>query len=395
MRVSSTAVVTVLLTALTAIPPVTINMYLPSLPSMVTDFGTTVAMIQLTVTSFFFAFAAGQLLYGPLSDRFGRRPLLVGALLVYMLGGIGCALAPSVEFLVAARLVQAAGACGAPVLARAIVVDLFGREHAARVLAYMGAAMGIVPALGPWLGGVIETHLGWRASFWLMVGLSIALFIGTLLLLRESNARSSRSQHSVARMLRNYVWLLRQRIFLGYTATLACMFSGVYSFMTASPYIFLDLLEVDPETFGSFFLITAGAWTVSSFVTGRITSRIGLDRMLAYGTLLAAVAGLMFAGFIFSGRLSVVTLMGPMTLYAYAMGIIIHNAMAGAVTPYREMAGAASALLGFIQMASAASATFLVGLAYDGTAIPMAIGVGGLSVTGAILFRLTVWRHRS
>ncbi len=165
--------------------------------------------------------------------------------------------------------------------------------------------------------------------------------------------------------------------------------------MTASPYIFLDLLEVDPETFGSFFLITAGAWTVSSFVTGRITSRIGLDRMLAYGTLLAAVAGLMFAGFIFSGRLSVVTLMGPMTLYAYAMGIIIHNAMAGAVTPYREMAGAASALLGFIQMASAASATFLVGLAYDGTAIPMAIGVGGLSVTGAILFRLTVWRHRS
>src|SRR3546814_256843 len=129
MHPRSTKVVTALLAALTAVPPVTINLYLPSLPSMVTDLGTTVAMVQLTVTSFFFAFAAGQLLYGPLSDRFGRRPLLIGSLFVYMVGGVGCALAPSVEFLVAARLVQAVGACGAPVMARAVVVDLFGREQ--------------------------------------------------------------------------------------------------------------------------------------------------------------------------------------------------------------------------------------------------------------------------
>ena len=214
MRPRSPVVVTALLAALTAVPPVTINLYLPSLPSMVADLGTTVAMVQLTVTSFFFAFAAGQLLYGPLSDRFGRRPLLVGALVVYLVGGIGCSLAPTVELLVAARLVQAIGACGAPVLARAVVVDLYGREHAARVLAYIGAAMGIVPAFGPWLGGIIETHLGWRASFWLMVVLSVLLLVGTLLLLHESNRRSDRYALGPARMLRNYGDLLRQRVFV-------------------------------------------------------------------------------------------------------------------------------------------------------------------------------------
>src|SRR3546814_3648618 len=149
-------------------------------------------------------------------------------------------------------------------MARAVVVDLFGREQAARVLAYMGAAMGVVPAFGPWLGGIIETHLGWRASFWLMVGLSVLLFVGTVLLLRESNRRGDRLAFGPARMLRNYADLLCQRAFLGYAATLGCMFAGVFSYMTASPYIFLDLLDVSPETFGSFFLATAAAWTVRS-----------------------------------------------------------------------------------------------------------------------------------
>ncbi|MET4698392.1 DHA1 family bicyclomycin/chloramphenicol resistance-like MFS transporter [Constrictibacter sp. MBR-5] len=394
MRPRSPVVVTALLAALTAVPPVTINLYLPSLPSMVADLGTTVAMVQLTVTSFFFAFAAGQLLYGPLSDRFGRRPLLVGALVVYLVGGIGCSLAPTVELLVAARLVQAIGACGAPVLARAVVVDLYGREQAARVLAYIGAAMGIVPAFGPWLGGIIETHLGWRASFWLMVVLSVLLLVGTLLLLHESNRRSDRYALGPARMLRNYGDLLRQRVFVGYAATLGCMFAGVYSYMTASPHVFLGVLHLSPETFGSFFLATAAAWTVSSYVTGRITQRVGIDRMLAYGTALGAAAGLTLAGFIFCGIVTVPTILGPMMVYAYAMGIIIHNSMAGAVGPYREMAGAASALLGFVQMTTAACATFVVGLFYDGTAIPMAIGVGGLSLAGAVIFRLTIWRHR-
>lgn len=386
MSKSSNVVLIALLTALTAVPPLSTQMYLPSLPAMAGDLGTTAAMVQLTISTFFFAFALSQLVYGPFSDRFGRRPVLYASLGLYVAGSLACALAPTVEALIAARLLQAVGACGAPVIARAIVADVYGRAGAGRVLAYMGSIMGIAPGLGPILGGYLDVAFGWRSIFWLMVGLSALLFAGAAFMVRETNTHKNAYAIRPLHLLQVYGLLLGSRVFVGYSLTLACAIAGMFTYISSAPHLFVNMLRFTPDTFGFLFMITAAGWMISSAVTARIADKVGHERLLAIGVLLIAAAGSVFGGLIWSGIFGPVTLLLPVFVYAYGMGIAIHMCTAGAVTLFPRRTGSASAMLGFIQFTGSAFGALFAASLFDGTALPTGAGVALFSAAAAVVY---------
>lgn len=364
-----------LIIAMVALGPLSTDLYLPSLPALREIFATDVERAQLTLSVFVAGFAIAQLAYGPLSDRYGRRPVLLGGIALFAAASVACTLATTIGQLVAARLLQAIGACAGPVLGRAIVRDLYGREAAARALAYVGAAMTLAPAVGPTLGGYLHAWFGWRASFAALAAFGTALLAAVALLLGETNRHRNPEATRPARLAANYRRLLAHGRWRGYALCIAASFAGLFSFISGSPYVLIGILGVEPQHFGLCFLAMVGGYLAGSLAAGRWTSRIGLDRMIGAGGAIAAAAGTLVAGFALAGNLGIATLLAPMFAYALAAGLVLPNAQAGGIGPFPEMAGAASALLGFVQMSVAALAGYAVAAFHDGTAVPMTVAI--------------------
>src|SRR6266851_4590635 len=295
---------TVLLTALAAIGSFSVAIYTPSMPSLVADFHTRPAMVKLTLSLFLVGFAVAQLVYGPLSDRFGRRPVLVAGLAVYVVGSLACAVAPSIDAMIAGRFLQAVGACAGPVLGRAVVRDVHGREGTARVLAWIGAATTLSPAIGPTLGGSLHVWFGWRANFVLL-----AIFGAALL------ATAWR--------------LLGDRFYLGYMLSGSCIYAGLYSWIAAAPFLFVDRLGFSPDHYGALTIVTTGSYIGGSVAAARLTHRAGLDRMILLGCALAVTGAALMSLLALATALSAATLIGPMMLFSFGMGLTLANALAG------------------------------------------------------------------
>ena len=377
--------VAMLLTALVAFGPISTDLYLPSLPALRGAFRTDVANVQLTLSVFLVAFAAGQLIYGPLSDRFGRRPVLVAGSALYFVSGLACALATSIEALIAFRFVQALGACSAVVVARAVVRDVYGRERSAKVYAYMSAAMAMAPLLGPVLGGQVQIWYGWRANFLILAAFGAAGLAGVWLLLSETNRRRDVAALVPRRLAGNMRRMLSDRGFLGYVLSATFCFSGLFAFISGSSFVLIDLVGLAPDRFGWCFATIVIGYICGTFAAGRFTSGFGIDRMIAVGVGVNAAAGLAMAALVWlggtpPGMVGVAVIVGPMFVYMIGVGLTMPNAMAGAIGPFPKMAGTASALLGFVQMAVAALVGVAVGHLDDATARPMAsaIALAGL-----------------
>lgn len=367
---------TVLLTALVAIGSFSVSIYTPSMPALAADFHTQPALVKLTLSLFLVGFALAQLVYGPLSDRFGRRPVLVGGLAVYVLGSVACAVAPSIEAMIAGRFLQAVGACAGPVLGRAVARDVHGREGTARVLAWIGAATTLSPAIGPTLGGSIHVWFGWRANFVLLAVFGAALLATAWRLLGETNRRLDPVAIRPVAMAGNYRRLLTDRLYLGYMLSGSCIYAGLYSWVAAAPFLFVDRLGFSPNHYGALTIVTTGSYISGSVVAARFTYRVGLDRMIVIGCTLAVTGAGLMSVLALLVALSAAALIGPMMLFSFGMGLILANALAGGLLPFPRIAGTASALLGFAQMALAALATILV------AALPP---LSVLSMSGVIL----------
>lgn len=365
------ALVRVLLTALVAFGPLSTDLYLPALPTLVTVFGTDVPSVQLTLSAFLVGFAVAQLVYGPVSDRFGRRPALIGGVSLYMVASLLCALAASIEALVAARLFQALGACCGPVVARAVVRDVFGRDRAAGVLAYMAMAMALAPAVGPVLGGLLTEGFGWRATFLLLTGFGVLVLAGVLLLLVETNTHRDADALRPDRLLGNYLMLLRNRCYLGFMFTVAFAYSGIFAFISGSSFVLIGRLHLSPAAYGLSFGSVVIGYMAGSFLAGRYTARLGIDRMIRLGTAISVAGGLVGAALAAAGVETLPAILVPMFLFILGTGLTLPNAMAGAVGPYPTMAGLASALMGFVQMGVAALVGILVGHLSHGASLPM------------------------
>ena len=382
------AAVTALLTALVALGPMSTDLYLPSLPALTANFGVGESAGQLTLSAFLLGLAGGQIIYGPLSDRYGRRPVLLFGIGLYAAASVVCAFAPSIEALVIARFCQACGACVGPVLGRAVVRDVYGREGAARIMSYMSAAIALAPAIGPIIGGFVETWFGWRANFIVLLLYGAAALVLTFLLLPETNIHRDSGRMSPARMARAYVSFFGERAYFGYVFTVAFGYCGIFAFISASSFILVDSAGLSPGLYGFCFAAVVLGYIAGTLISGRLSARLGIDRLIAIGSLVGFAGALLVLVLALqnptrTGMPAAIAVVGPMTLFLAGVGLMMPNAVVAAIAPYPRAAGTASALMGFLQMAMAAILGALVGHFHNGTAIPM--GVALVVVTAAIL----------
>jgi MFS transporter, DHA1 family, multidrug resistance protein len=375
--------VAALLTALVAFGPISTDLYLASLPDMARDFHVGIEQAQLTLSVFLAGFAATMLIYGPLSDRFGRRPIILGGVLIYLAGSVACTFAPTMDTLIAARFLQALGACCGPVVGRAVVRDVYPREQAAKVLSYMASAMAIAPFAAPILGGWLHSLLGWRSNFVLLTVFGLILLVAVYRLLDETNAHRDRAALSPSAMLINYRTLLTDRRVLGYMLTVALSFSGMFTFISASSFVLIEVMGLPPALFGFGFAVV-----IAGYITGG--HRLGLDRMIRLGTMGCAASGLLAAALAWAGITAMAAVLLPLTAFFLCAALVLPNSTAGAIAPYPRMSGAASALVGFLQMSMGAGIGWLHAAAFDHTTRPLGTLVAVLGVGAWVAFAVLV-----
>jgi MFS transporter, DHA1 family, multidrug resistance protein len=380
--------VAVLLTAVVGLGALSIDMFLPSLPALAFAYGTDAATAQLTVTLFLAGLAPSQLVWGPLSDRYGRRRTLITGLALYAAAGLGCALAPGIRSLILARVVQAFGAGSGQVISRAIVRDVYPRAEAARVLGLMGTAQALNPILAPVLGGLLHELLGWRSVFFVLAGFG-ALFVGAAAALApETNVQPDPGALRPARFAENLMTVLRDPTYIAYVLVVTFMFCGQFAFISGSSFVLIVGLGVRPAVYGFCFAAVAVGIMAGSFITSRLAARVPGDRLIAIGTGLGAAAGLVMAALTWLGVAGVAAIIAPMFFFALGLGLANPNAVAGAVGPYPHMAGLAAAGLGVVQMTGSALYGITVGHLSDGTAGPMAAAIASAGLAAFVSFWL-------
>jgi len=374
MRHAPPGVMIALVTAMTAISSASVSQYLPSLPAITRELATTPAMVQLTLSVFMVTYALAQLVWGPLSDRYGRRPMLLLGLALYVATSLACALATSIEALIAFRMLQACAAACPPVIARAVVRDQYELKDAARVMAYVSASFSIAPIAGPIIGAALEESFGWRSNFAFMVtfGTIIALTVG--LFLPETRRRARVATNAVS-VLGSYASLLASRTFLGYALCICFAFGCIFVFNSIAPFYFIGVRGLTPQEFSFAYAIVTVGYGGSSYVAAKVTPRLGIDRTIRMGALISLAGAVAVCAAVAAGFAGVAGICGTLVLVGLGAGFIFPNAQAGAIAPYPEKAGAASALIGFMQMAAASGAGVIAIHAYDGTANTLAAAV--------------------
>jgi DHA1 family bicyclomycin/chloramphenicol resistance-like MFS transporter len=390
MRPDSLAVA-VLLTALVAFGAISTDLYLPSLPAIGREFASDTGEVQLTLSVFLAGFALSQVVYGPLSDRYGRRPVLIGGLGLYVAASFACMVAPGIELLIAARFLQALGACAGVVLGRAVVRDVYGRERAARALSYMSMAMALAPALGPILGGFLQVWFGWRANFLVLASFGTGCLLGVFLLLPETSPQRDPAATSAAQMARNYLLLAKDPVYLGYVLVTAFAYSGIFAFISGSSFVLIEVLGLSPDRYGLCFAAVVVGYMVGTFASGRLSLALGLERLMLAGALIGLAGGALALSLALAGRLDVAAVVAPVFLFMIGAGLMLPNAIAGAIAPYPMMAGTASAFLGVVQMGVAAALGIAVGQLHDGTARGMTGALAAVAL-GALLAHLLLVR---
>ncbi len=377
-----------LLAALVSLGPLSTDLYLPALPAIAAAFGSDAAGVQWTLSGFLLGFAPAQLLYGPFADRFGRRPAMAIGLAIYLAATLGCAVAPSLGWLVAARVVQAVGSCGGPVVARAIVRDTTDPARAAAVFATIAGLMALAPAAGPVLGGLVVGLAGWRAAFWLLALLAGAIALAAVRFLPETVPALDRTALDPARLAATYAGLLRHRGFLAHAAIATFTYTGLFCFISGSSHVAQTGLGLGPQGYGLLFAAAVGGYIAGSALARRLSPRLGVQRMLRLGVGLCVAFG--WSGpaalALFGSSIATVTL--PMVLYMVAFALAQPNAQSGAIAPFPQMAGRASALLGFLQWGTAALGGLAVAQALDAEGWTMALGIAVSASLAAVALGL-------
>ena len=384
-----TFALTLLLSLLTALGPLTMDMYLPSLPAIGQALDASTAAVQLTISSYLLGFAVGQILYGPLSDRVGRRPVILAALVLYVAATVVCAVAQTIGILIAVRFVQALGGAGCIVLARAAVRDLYSGERAGRELSLMGSITAFAPIVAPAIGGLLQDAFGWRASFYLLVAFALIAGATAARFLPETLRQRASGPFSFGAMGALYRSVLVHRGFLANLGILVAAFVGLFAWISGAPFVMQGLYGLTPVAFGATYAVGAAGYMVGAYGASRVVMRLGLDRTVGIGAVIMAAGGLAMAASVALGLSSVAWLVGTMTIYLAGMGLVLPQTQAGALTPFADRAGTASSLLGFAQQSSAAIAAAAIGHFLGTSAWPVAGTIGVAGVVGLVLWVTT------
>lgn len=361
-----------LVTGCIMLQPLSTDLYLASLPSMAADFGVAPAAVQHTLSLFVIGFGSAQLISGPLSDRYGRRPVLIGGLTLYLIASVACALAPSLALLVVARFAQAIGCCTGVVVARAIVRDAYEPAEGASVLAKSSSLLAMAPLLGPILGGYLQVAFGWRAAFVALTVAGLIVWIAALRRMRESHAQPDRDALLPGRLARSYLDVGRNPAFWAYALPGTLSYASIFAFISGTPFVLIRVLGVPIEHYGYYFAFGVIGYLGGTLLCRRMIVRIGMQRSLEIGTMIGLAGGLGFLAMVFGGFGSAALVIGAQFVVMVAHGINFPCAQAGSLAPFPDKAGAAAGLFGFISMLGAFFTGMWVGSSHDGTILPLA-----------------------
>jgi len=378
----------VILGLLSAIGPFSIDMYLPGFPDIAEHLHTTVAHVSLSLSSFFIGISAGQFLYGPLLDRYGRKKPLYFGISLYLIASIGCALAFSANALILLRLLQALGSCSGMVASRAMVRDLFAVKDNAKIFSLLMLVVGVSPIIAPTLGGYITATIGWRYIFVVLALMSVFILVAVHFILPES--RQPNPDHSLKPrpIIISFISIFKDPQFYTYAFTGSIASAGLYAYIGGSPYVFMELFKVSEKQFGWIFALVAMGLIGSSQLNSVLLRTYKSEQIIRIALLCQAITGLLlFAGTLF-GWLELFSTIFFIFIFLCCQGFIFPNSSALSLAPFHKNAGSASALLGGIQMSIGAFTSALVGFLSNHTALPMTGVMACCASTGFLVLTI-------
>ncbi|MBP2230973.1 DHA1 family bicyclomycin/chloramphenicol resistance-like MFS transporter [Azospirillum agricola] len=363
--------------------PLSLSLYTPAMPMLVEAFGTTPAAVKLTLSVYFFGFAFSQLACGPLSDAYGRRPVALGFFAVYALGSVVAALSASIDWLLAGRLLQGVGAAAGIAISRAIVRDQFTGQNSARILNLIGLMLAIAPAMAPTLGGLILGTVGWHAIFLVMAvyGLVVLLLFAGV---PETNAARNPDNARPSRVLRNYATLLADRRFMRAGLVLGLTLGGLYTLAALLPFVMIETVGMTPTHFGMAMLLQTGSYTAGAALSGRLLHKVDARRLIPAGLALVLLGALGFAVGLRLLPPSLATVMGPAALWAFGIALVMPGATSDALAGYPTIAGAASALTGFLQIGGGLAGSTAAALLFANPFVALTDVIPGMAVLAVI-----------
>ena len=381
-----------LMAALMGFGSISTDLYLPAMPTMARELGGSAGSVEWTISGYLIGFSLGQLLWGPIGDRYGRRLPVAAGLVLFVVGSAGCAMAGSMPGIIGWRVVQALGACASVVLARAMVRDLYAGARAAQMMSTLITVMAVAPLVGPLIGGQVLAVAGWRAIFWLLVVVGAATLVA-LFTVPETLPPERRRTEPLGRALLGYGSLLQDPALLAYIGVGGFFYGGMFAFIAGSPFAYVTFYRVPPQAYGLLFALGIVGVMAANTINARLVTRIGSDRLMRWGTLSAALAGLVLAVAARTGWGGLLGLVLPLFAFVSATGFIVANSIAGALSRRPDRAGAVSALVGAAQYGAGIASSALVGAFADGTPWPMGwvIAVAGLgtAASGWASFRIS------
>ncbi len=382
-----TPILLVLLALLSAFTPLSIDMYLPALPTIVTELNSTAGDVQLTLSAFMLAFGFGQIFYGPAGDRFGRRPVILSGITVYIVATVGCGFAAETGHLVLLRFVEGLAACGSVVLARTMVRDLAEREQAARAMSLIMACSSVAPMLAPLIGSQVLAMWGWRAIFWVLAGIGLIGLVFASLRLPESLKSEYRQPLHLGAVVSRYGGLLNHPHFMGYALTSTFQFAALMSWLSGAPFAFIQGYGLSPRTFGLVFASAIVLFTSGNLLNARFAPRFGSARILRHAVIVPLVFGPLGLVLAIVERQTGAIGWWPFLLaivpQVAMMALVVPNSTALALQRYPHMAGTASSLMGVMQYGIGSLFGVAVGQAFDGTMVPLTLS---LAVAGILCF---------
>jgi DHA1 family bicyclomycin/chloramphenicol resistance-like MFS transporter len=382
----------ILLGSLTAFDPLSIDMYLPAFPQIGKDLHTGASMVELSLTSFFIGMTFGQLIYGPLSDHYGRKKPLIAGMGVYLLASFGCAFSHSIQMLILFRVLQALGGCAGMVIARAIVRDLFDKQRVAHIFSILMLIMGLAPILAPLAGGYLAEYFGWRVIFDALGAFCLVIIVCSALFLPETKL-ATEGRFLFRSTFRTYGELFLDRHFLGYALTGGAIYAGLFAYIAGSPFVLITLFGVRPENYGWIFGVNALGIIVFSQVNRLLLRKFDSERILRFFVRTSAFFAIgVFIGSLFSHHLY--ALLIPLFLFTAVNGLIFPNSAATALAHQGHRAGTASSLMGMLQWAVACFSSFLVSFLHNGTVFPMAGVILAAGLSGWLIL-LTIARKEA
>ncbi|HEV7349809.1 multidrug effflux MFS transporter [Telluribacter sp.] len=363
--------VILLLGVLSALGPFSIDMYLPGFPAIAKDLNVSIADVGLSLTSYFIGISVGQLLYGPIIDRYGRKKPLLFGLALYTVAAIVCALAPTIHWLVALRVLLALGGCAGMVAGRAIVRDLFPPADIAKVFSTLMLIMGVAPLIAPTMGGLVVATIGWRYIFGFLALISALMLGAVLLYLPESRQPDKSVTLRPSAVLHDYWVVLKEPAFLFYGLAGGFALGGLFAYVAGSPFIYMDLFHFTNTQYGWLFSFNAAGYIAGSQVNRFVLRRSNSAQIASTSSLCLAGLGVVMAAGVAANALPMAGILVLIFLYLFALGFLTPNTSALTLEPFTKHIGSASAFMGFLQLLFGAIASAVVSFLHNGTALPM------------------------